>query len=192
MADGYSVPQEAKQLLLQGIIDNPLHALAPDDIKAAASMIEYVGTKFPVIPINWRFAESISAIKGFQGAMLNVLLKEKYGLDFQKIVIDTYVHDTASTSLFIIIGAHHFLFFSSDHAQLFIMSAILPVIDPHGAQVRLSAKDPRFYQYFPKCDKHEIGIGSACTSIYKTRDGRFYHLHGSLHIYNDSCRLIFV
>lgn len=154
MADEYSVPQEAKQLLSQGIIDNPLHASAPDDIKAAASMIEYVGTNFPVIPINWRFAESISAIKGFQGAMLNVLLKEKYGLDFQKIVIDT------------------------DHAQLFIMSIVLSVIDPHGAQVRPS--DPRFHQYFPKCDKYEIGLGSACTSIYKTRDGRFYHLHGSL------------
>ena len=111
MADEYSIPQEAKQLLLQGIIDNPLHALAPDDIKAAASMIEYVGTHFPVIPINWRFAESISAIKGFQGAMLNVLLKEKYGLDFQKIVIDTYVHDTASTSLFLITDAHHFFVF---------------------------------------------------------------------------------
>ena len=110
MADEYSIPQEAKQLLLQVIIDNPLHALAPDDIKAAASMIEYVGTDFPVIPINWRFAESISAIKGFQGAMLNVLLKEKYGLDFQKIVIDTYVHDT-STSLFIAVDAHLFFLF---------------------------------------------------------------------------------
>lgn len=87
--ESYSVPQESRKLLLDGIINNKLHSSSPAELKEAAAAVEYVGSKSPSIPINWRFAESISAIKGFQGSMLNVLLKKKYGADYQKIVINT-------------------------------------------------------------------------------------------------------
>ena len=89
--DSYSVPNEARKLLWDGLINNPLHASAPAEIKDAAKIIEYAGGASPVVPINWRFAESISALKGFQGSMLNVLLKKKYEIDYQKIIIDTCV-----------------------------------------------------------------------------------------------------
>lgn len=85
----YSVPLGATDLLELGLINNPLHSSAPADIKEAAKNIEFVGSKSPVIPINWRFAESISAIKGFQGSMLNVLIQRKYGVKYQRIVINT-------------------------------------------------------------------------------------------------------
>lgn len=87
----YSVPEESHKLLLNGIINNPLYAFLPSEIKDAVKNVEYTGTNAPSIPINWRFAESISSIKGFQASMLNVLLKKKYGLDYQKVVIDTFV-----------------------------------------------------------------------------------------------------
>jgi hypothetical protein len=87
----YSVPDEASKVFFEGIINNPLHANTPSEVKEAAKHIEYVGSSEPTLPINWRFAESIAAIKGFQGAMLNVLLKKKYGLPYQKILINTYV-----------------------------------------------------------------------------------------------------
>jgi hypothetical protein len=61
------------------------------------------------IPINWRLAEYISALKGLEAAMINVLLKRKYGLPPQEAVIDT------------------------DHAQLFFMSILLNTLDPKTA-----------------------------------------------------------
>jgi len=85
----YSVPAESQKLLLNALVNNPLHSSAPAEIGKAANHISFSGNDFPSIPINWRFAESISALKGFQGAMLNVLLKKKYSLDYQTIDIDT-------------------------------------------------------------------------------------------------------
>lgn len=92
----YSVPDEASKVLFDGIINNPLHAGTPSEVKEAVKHIKYVGSSEPTLPINWRFAESISAIKGFQGSMLNVLLKKKYGLPYQQIIINTYVDHAGS------------------------------------------------------------------------------------------------
>ena len=94
--DVYSVPEEAAKVLFDGIINNPLHAHIPNEVKEAAQHVQYVGSSEPTLPINWRFAESIAAIKGFQGSMLNVLLKKRYGLPYQQIVINTYVSCTRS------------------------------------------------------------------------------------------------
>ncbi|TFK32685.1 CoA-transferase family III domain-containing protein [Crucibulum laeve] len=160
--DQYSVPSESKKLLLDGLIHNPLHNSSPKEIEDAAANVDYVGSDLPVIPINWRFAESISALKGFQGSMLNVLLKRKYGIPYQRIIINT------------------------DHAQLFIMSALLPVIDPYGSSSSVQLSGSGLDKYFPSCDKHNAfspttpPFDHACTNIYKTKDSRFYHLHGSL------------
>jgi hypothetical protein len=85
----YSVPVESQKLLLDALVNNPLHSSAPVEISQAARYISFYGNDFPSIPVNWRFAESISALKGFQGAMLNVLLKKKYSIDYQTIDINT-------------------------------------------------------------------------------------------------------
>ncbi|KAF5318590.1 hypothetical protein D9619_010993 [Psilocybe cf. subviscida] len=158
--DTYSVPEEAAKVLFEGIINNPLHANSPSEVKEAAKHIKYLGSSEPTLPINWRFAESIAAIKGFQGSMLNVLLKKKYGLSYQQIVINT------------------------DHAQLFIASPLLLVLDPLGAKIRFGANTEEFYKYYPDGDKYHAMDGSpfkmAATNIYKTKDGRFYHLHASM------------
>jgi len=207
----YSVPQESHVLLHDGILSNPLHMpFLPPEIKDAAKGVEFVGSSEPSIPINWRFAESISAIKGFQAAMLNVLLKKKYGVGYQKVVINTCV---ACSSILLrsqyprgIIGPSNplipngtfFLSFKfsavyqtltsktfiskcSDHAQLFIMSVMLSVIDPLGAKIRLTDRE-KWYKFYPDGDKHHVldggYFGSVSTNIYKTKDGRFFHLHG--------------
>jgi hypothetical protein len=88
-AQTYSIPLEAQRLLNDGLVNNKLHASAPAEIKPASGFVEFSGADLPSIPVIWRFAESVSALKGFQGAMLNVLLKRKYGIDYQKIVINT-------------------------------------------------------------------------------------------------------
>jgi hypothetical protein len=86
----YSVPKEAQKILQDGILNNPLVASTlPKDIKECAREVRFEGTDKPSIPINWRFAESISALKGLEAALVNVLLKQKYGLEPQKAVINT-------------------------------------------------------------------------------------------------------
>ncbi|KAF8151903.1 CoA-transferase family III domain-containing protein [Pholiota molesta] len=158
--EGYSVPREAQNVFLNGIIFNPLHSSAPEEIKEAAQYIEYIGSSSPSIPINWRFAESIAALKGFEGAMLNVLLKKKYGIDYQEIGIHT------------------------DHVQLFIMSTALIVIDPQGANIERSEDRDAYEKFYPNGDFHRARDGShfkaATTNIYKTKDGRYFHLHGGM------------
>lgn len=155
----YSIPLQAGELLSTGILSNPLHDL-PADIKEAAILVEYVGSDEPCMPINWRFAESIASIKGLEGAMLNVLLKRKYGIPYQKIVIDT------------------------DHAQLYFMSPLLYTYSLDGKDVSATLSlNSGLEKYFPNYDTHDVKnlyMRTMCTTMYKTKDCRFYHLHGSM------------
>jgi hypothetical protein len=86
----YSVPREAAQLLQDGIIRNPL--VVPNIPKDAAEYmfrIRFEGSELPSLPINWRFAESVSALKGLEAVMVCALLKRKYGVDVGEVVINT-------------------------------------------------------------------------------------------------------
>jgi hypothetical protein len=75
---------------------------------------------------------------------------------------------------------------NSDHAQLFIMSCLLWTLDPDEANITAaSTMSPegreQIAAYFPDKDKHNSQSSiyrSAATNIYKTKDGRFFHLHG--------------
>ncbi|KAF8152807.1 hypothetical protein BJ912DRAFT_492081 [Pholiota molesta] len=160
--EGYSVPREAQNVFLNGIIFNPLHSSAPEEIKEAAQYIDYIGSSSPSIPINWRFAESIAALKGFEGAMLNVLLKRNTESTTRKLEYIPY----------------------SDHVQLFIMSTALIVIDPQGANIERSEDRDAYEKFYPNGDFHRARDGShfkaATTNIYKTKDGRYFHLHGGM------------
>lgn len=86
----YSIPQETQRVFEEGILNNPLIASTlPKDIASAAAKIRFEGSNKPSIPINWRFAESISALKGLEASMINVLLQRKYSLAPQEAVINT-------------------------------------------------------------------------------------------------------
>jgi hypothetical protein len=75
-----------------------------------------------------------------------------------------------------------------DHAQLFFMSILLNTIDPEGEAITASsAASPKgkvaYERYFKNCDLHN-GSSSvyrvAATNIYRCKDGRYFHLHGSM------------
>jgi hypothetical protein len=86
----YSIPQETQKVFQDGILKNQLIASTlPKEIDECAKTVRFEGTNKPTIPINWRFAESISALKGLEAAMVNVLLERKYGLEPQEAVINT-------------------------------------------------------------------------------------------------------
>lgn len=86
----YSIPAEAQLVFKNGILNNPLIATTlPQGIAEAALKVRFEGSDKPSIPINWRFAESISALKGLEAAMVNVLLQRKYGVEAQEAVVNT-------------------------------------------------------------------------------------------------------
>ena len=88
--DGYSVPEETAKLFQQSILGNPLIAKdLPKEFASYAETIKFEGSSFPSIPINWRFDESISALKGLEGLYLNALLAKKYAMPPQEVVVDT-------------------------------------------------------------------------------------------------------
>lgn len=80
MLNTYCIPHEAEQLLFQGILKNKKQKDLPSEILSHASKVQFEGNALPSIAINWRFAESIAALKGFEAAMLGVLLERKYGI----------------------------------------------------------------------------------------------------------------
>jgi len=162
----YSIPHETAKILREGILENPLNErVLPRDAKKHADLITYEGSDLPTLPINWRFAESVSALKGLEAAVVNVLLERKYNVPAAKVTINT------------------------DHAQLFVMSALLWQLDVEGKQ-SLSASSfssaegrKQLEQYFPDADLHGANSSTyvgAATSIYKTKDDRYFHLHGSM------------
>ncbi|KAE8353373.1 CoA-transferase family III domain-containing protein [Aspergillus coremiiformis] len=158
----YSVPTEAAQLLSKGILRNPLLASnIPNNATSLADYVEYAGNAQPNIPVNWRFAESISALKGLEALWVNALLKAKYNHGPVRIQIDT------------------------DHATLFIMSALLiDVVDAEGNAVNPELSPiERISSIFPTSESN-LWSGTlhraAITNIYKTKDGRCYHVHGGM------------
>ncbi|KAF2150294.1 CoA-transferase family III [Myriangium duriaei CBS 260.36] len=161
----YSVPDQTRKVLEDGILGNAsIVQHLPLEANKYAKIIRFDGSDLPSLPINWRFAESISSLKALEAIMLSALLKRKYDIVPKEIVINT------------------------DHAQLFIMSALLWTLDPLGENVTpMSTLTPegksKFSSYFPDCDLHHSTSSIykyAVTNIYKTKDGRFFHLHGSM------------
>ncbi|GKZ95777.1 hypothetical protein CBS63078_7420 [Aspergillus niger] len=158
----YSIPSEAAELLRKGILENPLLASnIPSNGRALAAFVKYVGGEKPSLPVNWRFAESISALKGLEALWLNAMLKSKYDHEPVNIEINT------------------------DHATLFVMSALLvDIVNEKGTTLDASSTPiQRLMKIFPTRGE-DLGQGTlhraALTSIYKTKDARFYHVHGSM------------
>jgi crotonobetainyl-CoA:carnitine CoA-transferase CaiB-like acyl-CoA transferase len=75
-----------------------------------------------------------------------------------------------------------------DHAQLFFMSILLNTIDPEGEAITpASLASPKgkaaYEKWFKNCDIHNSANTphrAAATNIYRCKDGRYFHLHGSM------------
>jgi len=156
----YSVPSESLKLYKEGILDNPLIAkdLPPEAIDFANS-VHFVGSDSPSIPINWRFAESAASLKALEASLIAALLKRKYNKTISSATINT------------------------DHAQLFIVSTLLWTINP-GTDDAISLTSPtQVYKYIKNYDFHHPASSLHrinATNIYRTKDGKYFHLHGSM------------
>lgn len=86
----YSVPEESKKVFQRGILENPtIIPNLPKDFQDHAKKIKFEGEDAPTLPINWRFAESISSIKALEATVLLSLLKKKYGVEPKEVIINT-------------------------------------------------------------------------------------------------------
>ncbi|KAH7121505.1 putative L-carnitine dehydratase [Dactylonectria macrodidyma] len=162
----YSVLEETSKVLREGILKNTLtnQHLLPG-LEKYAERIRFEGSRSPQLPVNWRFSESLGALKALEATYVNAILDKVYGLAPQEVVINI------------------------NHALLFIMSIMLWSIDPDGlnatfedTRVNPIARE-RYLRLFKDYDIHRSldGPWRCCTSnIYQTRDGKYYHLHGSL------------
>jgi crotonobetainyl-CoA:carnitine CoA-transferase CaiB-like acyl-CoA transferase len=155
----YSIIEESNKLLRTGILENPLIAkLLPPEAEEYARRIEFTGSHAPIIPVNWRFAESIAVLKGLEGIMINALLRAKYDLEAQDIVINT------------------------DHAQLFIMSSLLTSVITEGQQA-VDTKGFDTTSIFSNYDIHRASATpyrTCASNIYKANDGRYFYIHSDL------------
>lgn len=96
----YSVPAQTRSVFEDGILNNPLIARdLPEDAKELGKKIKFDGNDAPTIPINWRFAESVSALKGMEAVMVLALLKKKYNTDVKEVKINTYMLSILSPSI---------------------------------------------------------------------------------------------
>jgi hypothetical protein len=87
------VPDQAKLVFEEGILNNPLIAKdLPKDAKELGNKIRFNGSQAPTVPINWRFAESVSALKGLEAVMVLSLLRKKYNTEVQEVTINTCVN----------------------------------------------------------------------------------------------------
>lgn len=159
----YSIPNEAREVFLNGIINNAKQKDLPHEIQRCAEHVKFEGSKLPSIAINWKFAESMAALKAFEAAMINVLLGRKYGQSPLEAVINT------------------------DHSQLlFISSLVLTINPPTHFEVNptpIRDLSERYKDLFTLQDPFNFASSfhrRASTNIYRTSDDRFIHLHGSL------------
>ncbi|KAE9582358.1 hypothetical protein CGMCC3_g1691 [Colletotrichum fructicola] len=155
----YSVPQEASRVFCQGILNNPLVGPLSPELLALSKRIRFEGSDLPSVPVNWRFAESISALKAYEALLLMQLLSKKYGLSNTEVTINT------------------------DHATLFFMTPMIASVVQDGKRIPFGPMSPETQKLFPNEDKHRAIDGlhrTLATNIYKARDGRYYHIHGSM------------
>lgn len=158
----YSVPAEAEVLFHYGILKNARVTNLPLEFEKYATRVHFNGSDLPRIPINWRFAESLAALKAFEATMLNVLRSRKYACDASEININT------------------------DHASLFIMTPFLTKVATPGGQ----EKEANFFYPevvkklgFTSTDLHRCKASNhraLASNIYRTEGSRYYHIHASM------------
>ena len=160
----YSVPSEAKKVLEEGIINSPFQNNYREELKSVLHLVTYEGSNSPKVPINWRFCESMAALKGLEASLINILNQKKYNAQPQPVVINT------------------------DHTNLLYMSSLLWTISTADSQLNaMDAMSPTnrktFLRLFPNQTSHNDENSvyqEACTNIYKTKDDRFFHIHGGM------------
>lgn len=147
----YSVPGVATETFVE-LLNDPRLAI-PDAVKEAAKKVSFDGTAVPFLCVPSKFAEAIAAVKGLEAAFAGAIAQQRFNVDAGQVVIDT------------------------DHAALFVFSAFSTTLNGKPSLDRAASAHLR------DTDIHDSGkhrYRQMATNIYKTKDGRYFHLHGSM------------
>ena len=176
---GYSIPREAEAIFRREILGNLLMQHLPSELNELARFIHFEGTSLPSIPVNWRWAESVSALKALEASMVNYLLKRKYGTSPVRVVINTwvYINHCSIRIRFSVTFRPCVIFFhmngclytfswgmpktdlnTSDHASLFIfLPRLAQIVDSDGDLPSTKPINPDTLQPFRK-EKVLLGV----------------------------------
>ncbi|KAK9784048.1 putative CoA-transferase family III domain-containing protein [Seiridium cardinale] len=149
----YNLQQESSRILQDVLLKDPLLEL-PESFAKAAEKVRFVGgDSQPFIPTPCKITESISALNALLAVAASVVAKDRFGVDFQDIEVNT------------------------DISTLFLMSIVLSTL-----KGKPTLEDAIIKQEIAKGDLYlmQKPIHRQCTNVYQTKDGRWYHLHGSM------------
>ncbi|KAH7003081.1 formyl-CoA transferase [Fusarium venenatum] len=149
----YSIITESSRILNEVLLRDPKLGL-PDSFIKAAEKLKFVNENdqpFVLTPL--KITESSTALTALVATAANVAAAERYGIDYQEVEINT------------------------DLATLFLESVLLPTIGG-----KSFVQNPSMLAEFAKMDIHQMSkpIRRFATNVYRTKDGRWYHLHGSM------------
>ncbi|KAF4463489.1 caib baif family enzyme [Fusarium albosuccineum] len=151
--EGYSVQDESHRILHERLLDDERLAL-PASFKEAAKKIMFAGDDpRPFVPTPCKITESVSSLTALVAAAASAVAADRYGIDYQDIELNT------------------------DLATIFLESIMFPTVNG-----KSFIEHPRLIEELKIGDLYDGSnpIHQQATNIYKTKDGRFYHLHGSM------------
>ncbi|TLD31407.1 hypothetical protein PspLS_01747 [Pyricularia sp. CBS 133598] len=148
----YSIRQEADRIFRNTLLKDQRLGL-PEKVATASERTSFDANAIDTVylPVPWKFAETSAALWALAATYGNAIAKERFGVD-QDVVVNT------------------------DVASLFLLSALL---------ARVNGKTFQDSDIGARVSKYDLGSSSdvyrrLCTNVYKTKDGRFFHLHGSM------------
>lgn len=172
MGDNYTIQKEASRILREVLLRDERLGI-PDDVKEAASRVVFDerAVQKPFLPAPVKCTESSAALWGLLAAFGSAIAaqrrrRRRHGDDDDDDATADQSRSQAPEKAIV----------NSDVATMFLFSFLFlrvggrPTSDPAVA-ARYSAYDTR-QQFTP--------WRRLCTTVYPTRDGRWFHLHGGL------------
>ncbi|WYZ35346.1 hypothetical protein EsH8_I_001622 [Colletotrichum jinshuiense] len=149
----YTISGEATRILNDVLLNDPALNLPPS-FKDAAKKVKFVADDdkpFVLTPL--KITESCASLTALLATAANVAAAERYGIELQDVKVNT------------------------DIATLFLESVLLPTVGGMSF-----VKHPKMMEELSKMDLHRMSdpIRRYATNVYWTKDGRCYHLHGSM------------
>ncbi|OJD30416.1 caib baif family enzyme [Diplodia corticola] len=157
--DNYSVQAEAARILHERLLNDASLGLPPSFAEAARKIRIVGDDPKPFVPTPCKMTESSTALTALVAAAASAVAADRYGIDYQDVEVN------------------------SDLATLFLESVLLPTTQSASQPSPQSyLAHPQLQREFAKGDHYATSkpIHQEATNVYRTRDGRWYHLHGSM------------
>jgi hypothetical protein len=134
----------------------------PTEVASLVSLTSFTNESTPILPCPFRQLEAAAALKAIEAAVANAIGKARFGYE-QDVCIDL------------------------QHATLFLFSTYLAAVDGMGKQdPNVKAKLKSMLQHSTTevdtdlLDAQSIPYRRMSANMYRTKEGKYYHIHGSL------------